>query len=53
MADFPDELNVKKILEKIKVFLVVKQLKEDSLPNLVIPNLYIGCLGTVLNKKKL
>ncbi|CAD8111752.1 unnamed protein product [Paramecium sonneborni] len=53
MADFPEELNVKAILEKVKVFLVVKQLKEDSSPNLVIPNLYIGCLGTVLNKKKL
>jgi hypothetical protein len=24
MADFPDELNVKKILEKVKMFLVVK-----------------------------
>lgn len=53
MADFPEELNVKAILEKVKVFLVIKQLKEDSSPNLVIPNLYIGCLGTVLNKKKL
>ncbi|CAD8122469.1 unnamed protein product [Paramecium sonneborni] len=53
MADFPEELNVKAILEKVKAFLVVKQLKEDSSPNLVIPNLYIGCLGTVLNKKKL
>ncbi|CAD8209249.1 unnamed protein product [Paramecium pentaurelia] len=53
LADFPEELNVKAILEKVKAFLVVKQLKEDSSPNLVIPNLYIGCLGTVLNKKKL
>lgn len=30
MADFPDELNVKKVLQKVKMFLIEKQLKEDS-----------------------
>jgi hypothetical protein len=40
-------------MEKIKIFLVMKQLKEDSAPAEIIPNLFLGCLGCALNKKKL
>lgn len=31
----------------------MRQLKEDSIPIEIIPNLYLGCLGCALNKKKL
>lgn len=44
---------MKKLMERIKIMLVMKQLKEDNLPIEIIPNLYIGCLGSAFNKKKL
>ncbi|KAM3132576.1 hypothetical protein pb186bvf_015389 [Paramecium bursaria] len=44
---------VQKLVEKIKIYILVKQLKEDGDPIEIIPHLYIGCMGAALNKKKL
>lgn len=48
-----DSVNVKKIMERIKILLIMRQLKDDNTPIEIIPNLFIGCLGAALNKKKL
>jgi len=40
-------------MEKIKILLIMKQLKTDSTPVEIVPYLYLGCLGAALNKKKL
>ncbi|CAK94672.1 unnamed protein product (macronuclear) [Paramecium tetraurelia] len=46
-------ISVQNLMDKIKIFLIMRQLKEDSIPIEIIPNLYLGCLGCALNKKKL
>ncbi|CAD8175661.1 unnamed protein product [Paramecium pentaurelia] len=46
-------IQVQNLMDKIKILLIMRQLKEDSIPIEIIPNLYLGCLGCALNKKKL
>ncbi|CAD8093198.1 unnamed protein product [Paramecium primaurelia] len=46
-------ISVQNLMDKIKIILIMRQLKEDSIPIEIIPNLYLGCLGCALNKKKL
>ncbi|CAD8107458.1 unnamed protein product [Paramecium sonneborni] len=46
-------IQVQNLMDKIKIILIMRQLKEDSIPIEIIPNLYLGCLGCALNKKKL
>lgn len=48
-----DEAKLKIIFEKIKLMFIVKMLKEDGHPNEVIPNLYIGSMGTAYSKDNL
>ena len=48
-----DEAKLKIIFEKIKMMFIVKMLKEDGHPNEVIPNLYIGSMGTAYSKDNL
>ena len=44
---------MKKIMEQIKLIMVVKLLKDDGKPVEVIPNLYIGSIGTAYSKENL
>lgn len=44
---------MKKIMEQIKLIMIVKLLKDDGKPVEVIPNLYIGSIGTAYSKENL
>jgi hypothetical protein len=47
------EARMNRLLEQIKLMLIVKMLKEDGHPIEVIPNLYIGSMGGAFSKDNL
>jgi hypothetical protein len=41
---------VNELMKKIRTMMIIKHCKEDNLPNEVIPGLFIGSIGSAMNK---